>query len=275
MDKKFDGTSAMFEQLEPRLLLNGNVDAMVVGGTLVVGGDANSNAITITQEGANFVITGDGTTVNGGAAPAVFAGVTKGFKMFMGLGNDTLTMTHLALPSRVQIRTGLGDDATTIDGCSTTGEVAIDTSWGADTLSVLDSQLLGNVRLLTGIGNDTVELASQFGAAGVPRSKFLLNTGLGNDTLTVISEGDDSSFYGQTTIFTGWGCDTVTLTNETFHAAFYLNLGVGDDTVNMSGITVGEFTVLDGGHGLFDTLNDLGGNTGDPIALHFELFRHG
>ena len=60
----------LFEALEPRLLLDGNVVASVVKGSLEITGDIENNDITITQGGTGdeFVVTGNNdTTVNGGA----------------------------------------------------------------------------------------------------------------------------------------------------------------------------------------------------------------
>ena len=61
---------ALFEALEPRLLLAGDVTATVVGGSLYIVGDAAANDIIIDQTGLasdEFMISSgtDVTTING------------------------------------------------------------------------------------------------------------------------------------------------------------------------------------------------------------------
>src|SRR6478735_5868023 len=90
------------ETLECRVLMNGDVSAVLKGGTLSMTGDDGDNHVVLTQPATGtFRLTGlDGTTVNGQA-----------FAEFMGASGDV----------RVNTRTGGGDDTVEIRGAMQIG----------------------------------------------------------------------------------------------------------------------------------------------------------
>ena len=67
------------ESLERRLLLSGDVAVVVSGGDLVITGDTLDNDISITQgvTADEFVVTGNATTVNGGALATLGVSLAK------------------------------------------------------------------------------------------------------------------------------------------------------------------------------------------------------
>ncbi|NLF30027.1 MAG: LEPR-XLL domain-containing protein [Planctomycetes bacterium] len=83
------------EPLEPKVMLSGNIMALVVDGNLLVWGDAQDNHVAVDQVGlsASQVRVGqfDGTT-NGGLGSVVLDGVTGNVVVSLDDGNDTLAV---------------------------------------------------------------------------------------------------------------------------------------------------------------------------------------
>ena len=100
-----------FESLEGRRLLTGNVTAKVTSANLNLNGDAQDNAITITQMGANtYCVSGqNGTTINGQAKITV-SGVKNNVNIKFLNGNDTVVLTAAAFPADVNVTMGKGTD---------------------------------------------------------------------------------------------------------------------------------------------------------------------
>src|SRR3954469_16938334 len=78
--------------LEDRTVPSGNVTAVVSGGTLHVTGDAAGNQLYIGGIGRNMtgITPLNGTTINGAAGPAILGGVTHGYVILLGGGDDVL-----------------------------------------------------------------------------------------------------------------------------------------------------------------------------------------
>ncbi|MEX2142538.1 MAG: hypothetical protein WD894_25010 [Pirellulales bacterium] len=81
------------EQLESRQMLAGDVTVSVVGGDLFITGDNQFNVITLTATGTagEFVVSGSGTTINGGGVPVTATGVTGDVTIQLGDDYDSLT----------------------------------------------------------------------------------------------------------------------------------------------------------------------------------------
>ena len=118
------------EQLEGRLLLDGNVTARVLGGNLVVTGDEDANGVHITQVGGGqYMVTGidcgNGATTINGEASALLTGVTRSFRVTLRGGADCLHMGNgetspegnggLYVPDDLFIRTNAGSDEVRLD----------------------------------------------------------------------------------------------------------------------------------------------------------------
>src|SRR6188768_644901 len=111
--------SSMFEMLESRRMLAGNVTAAYDGGTNTFSavGDNKANDIVVEAETGGYKVTGlNGTTVNGSATPQFVP--TPGFTnlaVSLGNGEDDLllqpgtSISYLSALS-VNIDTGNGDD---------------------------------------------------------------------------------------------------------------------------------------------------------------------
>ncbi len=137
-----------FETLERRCCLAGNVTAALVGGDLVITGDAEANVISVveTEIDGEFVILaesdagGVSTSLNGtGNGAAVIAGVTRNIVIYMHGGADVVAVADIDHVGNLTIDAGSGDDSLS----------AAQVSLGADlTIHVGDDQ---NVVTLTAI----------------------------------------------------------------------------------------------------------------------------
>ena len=81
----------LFESLEMRRLLAGNVSASVHDGRLILTGDDAGNSFIIERQDDRtaFLLTPtDGTTLNGSAAPLVLVGVLRGVSIDTRGGDD-------------------------------------------------------------------------------------------------------------------------------------------------------------------------------------------
>jgi hypothetical protein len=104
----------LFESLENRRLMAGDVAVHVSKGALFLTGDDAANAIVIERQPdhtTTFLITPtDGTTVNGSADPLVVEDV-RGMLLNLGGGDDAITLDNIRLFGTVTIDGADGDDA--------------------------------------------------------------------------------------------------------------------------------------------------------------------
>ena len=168
------------ESLERRVMLDGNVAASVAGGVLLITGDANSNAITIsspttggssggtTFQPGTLLITPDATTsVNNGAAGASVqvSGVTFGARISLGSGNDTLSFQDsTGLVGPVTIQTGAGSDKVQVNDF-TFSKVSV-TSQGDCAIDLSNTTVQQSLALQGGQGSNTATFEDD--AFGVP-----------------------------------------------------------------------------------------------------------
>lgn len=208
MNKGLGGSQdrVVFEALEPRLLLDGNVAAKVVNGDLRIIGDRRGNSILIERGGTTdtFIVTGrDGTAVNGGLE-AILTGVT-----------DDIT-----------IRTKGGDDEIKIDSViGTPDDLIIKTGPGTDVVELVWVIVQGKCKIRTGAGDGAVMASDSMfnrfdlrGSAGLnefsfERSHFYGTTKMYTAGFTDFVGVFDSEFRAEVTIKTGSGCDYLTLKN--------------------------------------------------------------
>lgn len=106
-------TSAQFQPLEPRRLLNGNVTARLLDGSLTLIGNSKDNSIVITrQSDGKLLIEGrDSTTINNNGESAELGPVTRNltFQMDRG-GEDFISLQgELTIPGDVNAEIGEGE----------------------------------------------------------------------------------------------------------------------------------------------------------------------
>jgi hypothetical protein len=154
-----------FEKLESRWMLAGDVDVDVVNGKLKIAGDALDNDITVEAgaQAGEFVVTGNGTTLNNGAVlagnPLAVTGVTKNISVRMEGGNDTVDFDGsggvIKVPKSLRFHMGDGGDTVTMSDTNVERHLKIHTGSGNDIGQDLDNVQVGrNLVLSTGDGGD-------------------------------------------------------------------------------------------------------------------------
>ena len=233
----------MFEQLEPRQLLSGNVIVQLDGDAVRFIGDSQANGMFTSYDGTFIAIIPDATTSVNGNAP--------GFGFFyqpnvplrklnlnMGGGNDTLFVgiddftgatVPTTLTAMLSINMGAGDDALVVAGVTT------------PVLNVADT--LGNNTIT--IGSGLLVGGSNFTASTIG-STLQVTTGAGNDTINIA--GVDIT--GKLKLFPGNGNNTATVdggggVNTTISIDLEYRGGIGNDTLFIGSPTplVGNGTV--------------------------------
>jgi Ca2+-binding RTX toxin-like protein len=172
--------------------MTGNVAAVVdASGNLAITGDAQDNGITLTQTAANtFVVTGDATTtVNGQAlgVAATLANVTRGFKIEMLQGNDSLTVQNLTVPKNFKFEGGDGNDTLLISNVMVRGNVDLEGNSGTDTLTLTQVDARRKISIDGGDGTDAIDVNQS-------SAHFLLvNSRRGKDTVARASNDFDAT----------------------------------------------------------------------------------
>ncbi|MCX5654026.1 MAG: LEPR-XLL domain-containing protein [Planctomycetota bacterium] len=227
--------AVVFEGLEPRVLLSGNVVATVAHGAVSIIGDDASNVVEVTVLANGMVgVAGlDGTLVNGLAAPAYVTGNSGDILIDLKGGDNAVTITggvtDALIFGNLSIKTGRGNDVVGVAGLTVVGNVIISTGQGSDTVSLgsivrgsggqyppgAGTFLEGAVTVKTGAGDDTVALGvvrsshdpggkKQPGYGPLHFGPYVnINLGGGDDTLL----GEDVDFGGATGTIDGGGGD--------------------------------------------------------------------
>lgn len=169
-------------------MMAGFVSAQLSHHDLIIKGDGQDNAITITA-GAHlgeFVVTGVNdnnlfpTNVGGLNNGAVtIRGVTGGVSIDMGGGNDNVTMTAVTFNGKASLKGGSGVDNFHLTGATFNDALKVDTGAGADTVTLDNTFVVfGKTTIDTGAGHDNVTMtSSRFGALAV-------ELGDGDDTMS-------------------------------------------------------------------------------------------
>lgn len=230
-----------FESLEDR-----SVPAAGLSGTVLqIVGDPGANTMTVSQSGANALVTLNG--LDSLFALSDFASVS----IVGGTGDNTITYT---LDKPVAILGGAGNDTVTASGIGAVGVSSLDGGDGNDTMTIIS---LGTVVATGGTGNDTVTVSSKSG--------LTVSGGSGNDSITFSTPGlaevdggseDDIIFNNGVGLATIAGGDG----NDSIMGGFGFNTidgGRGNDSLVGRGLP-GD--VLRGGEGA-DDLTATGGVT--------------
>jgi len=271
----------MFEQLEPRVLLDGNVQVWEANGDLHVRGDAADNDIEITPGPFPdwYVVDSPSgtTTINGAAGPVSIDDVTDDVNLNFTQGgdNDVVldkdTSMYLHVHDRLTYRGGSGEDYVTLTGVLVAGRTKLLTRGGDDFVTAgNNSYFYGKVTVRSGAGIDNVGFGTvttlhrgayihtgsgaDYVALGNPvftLGKVKIRTGSGNDLVNVKQL---AYIFRQLDIGTGFGDDTVNLSEDVFFGRkVTVNTGSGADTVDISD------------HALFDKRLVLKTGDGDDV----------
>jgi len=172
-----------FEVLENRLTPDGNVSAVLRGGSLFLTGDARANEIMITQPSlGTFVVRSlDGaTTINGRATAQTFRNVTANVNINLGNGDDV-----------VQFGAAKGDSIVVNGNLITIGGNGDNTVQG-----LADLFIGGSLETRANGGNDTIE----FTGANHIHGDMTVTAGRGDNVVTLAPTGGVSTVTGDLSI---------------------------------------------------------------------------
>ena len=242
------------ENLELRALLAGDVSVNVVDGNLIIRGDEADNSISIAAgaEAGAYVITGlatagGDTTINGGPDTIFNAtGVTGDIDVRLRDGDDVLAMGALDVAEDLKIGMGDGGDTVTLTtGLTVAGELSIKTDGGDDTITATGVSA-ASAQVNAGSGDDTVSLTDWLveGEEEEEEEVEALGSGrglgrLGGILQSLFGEGWNGEGYeeGHVKVDLGSGDDTLAVSGLTA-TKFHLRGGSGDDDATLSGLVV-------------------------------------
>jgi hypothetical protein len=193
--------SPRFEVLENRLTPDGNVSAVLRGGSLFLTGDAQANEIMITQPSlGTFIVRpiDDATTINGKARAQTFRNVTANVSINLNNGADLVQLgaakgDSLVINRNLQIL-GVNGDKTVqaLADLFVGGSIEIRTNGGNDNFEFTGANYVhGNMTLNAGRGDNVVTIAPTGGVNTVAGALSVLNA-RGNSSTSVF----DTSVLG-------------------------------------------------------------------------------
>jgi len=220
------------------MLLAGDVAAAVIGGNLVITGDAAGNEIVIDQDGlaaGQFRIRSgaDATTVNG-EAEVIVSGVTGDVRANLRGGDDVLEIVDAVVAGDLLVNGRGGDDTVTVTGCDVGGKIVVQDGAGAGTVGLTGSDAGGDVSIVAGAGGIAVTV-SQSGMAG----GFSLEGGRGEDFLDV----DEMDVGGSLRIETGASNDSVALDEVRVNGNSSVAMGTGEDLLEFESEADGAMAI--------------------------------
>jgi hypothetical protein len=258
------------DALESRALMAGDVTAAVIGNELHIHGDDQANAFAIVRTpnaGAFQIVRTDAnTTINGSLNPYLAMGVTGGFVIESGAGNDRVGIHGASIGGALNIDTGVdvGADIVNLVGVFVAGNLTVNTGAGVDVVSLVSVRVTGSSTLNTGAGNDvlSVSLSRFFGS-------YALDMGTGNDAFASSSSG----FRGTVGVDMGTGNDSVVLASSVFRDSVSIALGDGDDRMALLFSRFDSVLTADGGIGSDALVRRFNQFLGDaPTFTAFERF---
>lgn len=147
-----------------------DVAVEVKGGSLVIKGDDDGNAVTLDQVGLGTdsvrVAPGGGTTVNGAAGAQVFGGLVAGAKITLAGGADLLELESMQLNGNVGIKAGDGSDRVNVLDATLQGPAKIDLGAGDNALTLCDAAFPNDVSIKIGKQTGGFVTATCPGATG-------------------------------------------------------------------------------------------------------------
>lgn len=221
------------EAFETRVLLDGNVTALISGGSLFIRGDNANNSVEVDFTGGNLVVRGlEGTTVNGKTGDQIL--VTGSSK----IANDLV------------ITLGRGDDTAVVSkGVQVGRDLVVEDTRGANTVGVVGVTIGNDLLITTGTGHDAVSISSATIGDGIA-----IHTGRGNDRVAI----EDTTTKGSITIVTYQGDDDVVVQGGKIGEDLNLRMGAGNDDVVVQNATVVRNLIVQGKSGadfvVFDTV---------------------
>jgi hypothetical protein len=189
------------EGLENRTVPAGNVTASVTDGVLYVVGDNAANQFAVTGigvAGATLTPLDATTTINGQAGSQTLGGISRGYNINGGGGDNVINLNRLVAEHTIIVNTGAGNDIVRIFGVLSHKGAILNVGEGNDQVSVEQSLIAKLLSVTTGGGDDTLSLTRD------AFDNILLNGGGGvntySSTANVINGGLGGVFFNQGTV---------------------------------------------------------------------------
>jgi hypothetical protein len=224
-----------FETLEDRILLAGDVSAVLSGATLFITGDGNANDVAIGQDDfGNITVQGnDGTSINLNSSgdPVAFAGVTN-ISVSLNGGDDRLIIGG----EDEEVITEAEEHEEEDPQLSVAGWLSVATGTGNDDVRMSFTEVAKDVTIITDGGDDAVDLGRGPGFGGEDHVEP-------NPTLVATAEAaeeeghedggppSDVRIGGSLTIITCAGDDGVKVGFTDVQKNVTINSGLGNDDI--------------------------------------------
>jgi len=264
-----DPYGVRFEPLENRLLLSGDVTAVVADdGSLTLTGDSQDNAILIdmvgTGSGEIRVSSGDGsTTINGQTGPVILSGLTGVVDAKMGKGADSVTVNSAVLPGSLLIDGGDGDTTVTLSKSQVAGDLFVSGRNGNGTVGLALSGVTGQVAVQHGNGNLSVAAAMSsiggslqvLGRKGYDQVFLTGYVTIGGDVDLDLRDGGSrltlfqAFMGGQLNIRATKGADEILLNTATVAGDIRIDTGDDADGIDIMDLTASAGVSIDTGKG--------------------------
>lgn len=209
----------------------GDVIVVAKKGKLSLTGSRDPDVLTITLPAAGQlqVAPGAGTTVNGAAAPAIFA-VTAGVNADLASGDDVLALDAISIAGDLKIKMGNGFDTFTMRDTDVAGVTRLDLGDGRGSVALCQSLLAKRLVLKGGRTNKTG--APHASCAGVESADVT------TDGLAVVF--GDTTVHGDLALTSKSGDATVVLANSGADGKGSIRLGHGTTLVGLCDAGIGE-----------------------------------
>jgi large repetitive protein len=274
-----------FESLETRRMLAGNITVTQSGSIITLTGDALDNSVLIrdTQTGGGVIqiigldtpgpnSTTLPTTINSGASKTL-SGITgivfdfNGGGANINTGNDVIVLTNLTLTGGVTINSGDGNNFYGIGTFDPTQDNKVDLDFDPSLGTLTEGAVSMAQGMTINMGGGANYLRVDQATFNGPVGKNLaINMGVGTTTASVgqtsvahwaaFNEAANSGQVDLTldhfsanylSVNTSIGNDSITLTDGThINTTIAMSLNLGDDTVDLDGVTAGAVQVLMG-----------------------------
>jgi hypothetical protein len=262
-----DTATVTISVLQPQTEISVTVDA---NGKLLIEGTNNNDAVTITGVGVGTGVYTVTTQVGTQAVETQTVSGVIDICVFLHAGDDSLTMNNIFIRGSIVVEMDIGNDTVNlglVDVVSTQGNLDVDLGTGNDLLNGRRIFIAGNQILAGGDGDDDLTfdgIASPFTLGTSAAGSASWTTGNGNDSVHVIY----AFIVGAFTIDLGDGNDSLDIFGSAASGDVTFVGGAGLDNLRVDTNFFDADQVLDGGDD-DDTVflaNGLGTDLGNIIT---------
>lgn len=218
-----------FDILENRWVPAGNVYVTVHHHILEIYGDAQAQQISVVGSGENVTVTAldSDTTINGHSTPLTVSGVTKGVKVWMGLGDDVLNISGISVRKMFNVDMGSGNDTLTVDNIHAR-KSEINGLDGDDSITVKNTSIRRSLFIDGGSGTDSLTTTGNSTRSNdfVNFENTSANTPVANNDTATVNQGSNVTINVATNDTTPTGTidlTTIAITQQPTHGTLTVN----------------------------------------------------